>query len=253
MSKQQSQYVTWTWVIALILAFVLLWALMTGKGMHGSCCHSTSKAAVAEESAPDTSATPSVTEAFSFSASAGTFSSKGDASNLPWVNNVDTLHSLLGNDLEANGDDRVIILTGTVNSEAEKQQKASDAQAFFGEATTIDDQISVATNPLDNTPSIAKIYFDSGYHRLPAGGADSLQPVVAYLENNPDTKAIISGFHDATGDLAKNQSLAKKRAQSVYNVLITSISVERIEMRKPVSTDGGGELMEARRVEVSVE
>ena len=252
MSKQQSQYTTWTWVVVLILAFVLLWALMTGKGTHGSCCHSTSKAVV-EESATDTTATPSVTEAFSFSASAGSFSSKGDASNLTWVNNVDTLHSLLGNDLEASGDDRVIILTGTVNSEAENQQKVSDAQAFFGEATTIDNQISVTTGPLDNTPSIAKIYFDSGYHRLPPDGADSLQPMMAYLESNPDTKVTISGFHDATGDLAKNQNLAKKRAQSVYDVLITTISAERIDMRKPVSTDGGGELMEARRVEVSVE
>lgn len=252
MSKQQSQYATWTWVIVLILAFVLLWILMSGRGMHGSCCHSTSKTIV-EESATETTATPSVTEAFSFSASASSFSSKGDASNLTWVNNVDTLHSLLGDDLEASGDDRVIILTGTVNSEAEKQQKVSDAQAFFGEATIIDNQISVTTGPLDNTLSIAKIYFDSGHHRLPPDGADSLQLMVAYLENNPDTKVIISGFHDATGDLAKNQTLAKKRAQSVYDVLITTISAERIDMRKPVSTDGGGELMEARRVEVSVE
>ncbi len=81
MSKQQSQHAVWTWVVVLILAFALLWALMTGKGMHGSCCHSSSKAVV-EESAADTTATPSVTQAFSFSASAGTFSSKGDASNL---------------------------------------------------------------------------------------------------------------------------------------------------------------------------
>ena len=77
--------------------------------------------------------------------------------------------------------------------------------------------------------------------------------MMAYLESNPDTKVTISGFNDATGDLAKNQNLAKKRAQSVYDVLITTISAERIDMRKPVSTDGGGELMEARRVEVSVE
>jgi hypothetical protein len=54
---------------------------MTGKGLHGSCCHSSSKTVV-EESAADTTATPSVTQAFSFSALAGTFSSKGDASNL---------------------------------------------------------------------------------------------------------------------------------------------------------------------------
>jgi outer membrane protein OmpA-like peptidoglycan-associated protein len=77
--------------------------------------------------------------------------------------------------------------------------------------------------------------------------------MMAYLEKNTDTKVIISGFHGATGDLAKNQSLAKKRAQSIYDALITTISAERIEIREPVSTDGGGELMEARRVEVSVE
>lgn len=257
MNRNHSHYVTWTWVIALLLALFLLWTLMTGKATSNSCCHPASQiTAVTGESdkAPETIETPpAVVEAFSFSASEGSFDSSGDQSNVQWIDDVDALGTLLGSNLEASGDDHMIVLTGTVDSDSEKQQKGLDAQAFFGENTSIDNQIIVALDAADHVPSVVKIYFDSGYHRLPPGERENLQPIIAFLQNNPDAKAILSGFHDPTGVLASNQALAKKRAQSIYEVLVTSISSDRIEMRKPVSTDGGGDLNEARRVEISIE
>lgn len=74
------------------------------------------------------------------------------------------------------------------------------------------------------------------------------------LNDNPDAKTVVSGYHDATGDLASNQRLAKKRAQSFYDALISAgINADSIELRKPASAEGDSDLSEARRVEVSIE
>ena len=247
-----NSYVRWTWIFAVVLTLILLWMLLTNTGQSG-CCHHVGPAATDTTEAPvDTTA------AFSFSASADDFTSNGDTRNIAWINNVDALKNLLSGNLKVVGDDQTITLSGAVNSEQDKRQKEVDAQAFFGADVTIDNQVTVSveainTDPLP-PPSTAKLYFDSGYHRLPADGAALLDDTVTFLKNNPSKTAIISGYHDTTGDLASNQELAKKRAQSVYDALVAEgVNADKIEMRKPVSTDGGGNLDEARRVEVSIE
>lgn len=247
-------YVRWTWIIAIILALILLWMFLTNTGNKG-CCHHTPAIAVASVTAE---APVDTTETFSFSASANDFTSSGDAHNIAWINNVDALKNLLSGNLTVAGNDQTITLSGAVDTEEDKRQKGADAQAFFGSVVTIDNQITVTAEATSTAPlpptSTAKLYFDSGYHRLPADGAALLDETVTFLKNNPDKKAIISGYHDATGDLSSNQELAKKRAQSVYDALVAAgVSADKIEMRKPVSADGGGNLDEARRVEVSIE
>jgi len=103
-------------------------------------------------------------------------------------------------------------------------------------------------------PPAAKLYFGTGVHRLPSDSTTTLEPIITWLNDNPSAKAFISGFHDPTGNLASNVRLSKKRAESAYNALINAgISADRLEMRKPESTEGGGDLSEARRVEVSIE
>ena len=63
----------------------------------------------------------------------------------------------------------------------------------------------------------------------------------------------VSGYHDATGDLAQNQELAKQRAIKVRDQLkAAGIAEDRIELAKPELTQGSGDNAEARRVEVSV-
>lgn len=254
MLSNQSCYARWTWIIAILLVLVLVGLILTGKGLSSDCCHHAEPAlATNAETTPATES--AVTEAFSFSANETEYTSNGIATDISWVNDIEALKALLSGDITAEGDDVSITLTGVVSSEEAKQQKEIDAQAFFGPDTRIDNQITVAmTEPSDVPPAVAKLYFDIGVHRLPSDSSSTLEPTITWLNNHQDAKAIISGFHDATGDFASNQSLAKKRAQSTYDALLAGgVTAERIEMRKPESTEGDGNLSEARRVEVSIE
>ena len=78
--------------------------------------------------------------------------------------------------------------------------------------------------------------------------------VIAYLKANAGAKASISGFHDATGDLAQNQELAKQRAMNVRDSVKTAgIAEERLDLKKPEQMQGAGSNAQARRVEVKVQ
>ncbi|MCE2969925.1 MAG: OmpA family protein, partial [Burkholderiales bacterium] len=82
----------------------------------------------------------------------------------------------------------------------------------------------------------------------------SLAPIVAYLQANAGAKAVISGFHDPTGNRDANQDLAKNRAKAVREQLkAAGIAEDRIVLQKPQETTGTGTDPEARRVEVSVQ
>lgn len=101
---------------------------------------------------------------------------------------------------------------------------------------------------------LAKVYFDVGSAVVPADASARLASVLGSLHAKSDSKARVSGFHDASGDLATNQELAKQRAQAIQQWLVVNgIAVERIELDKPMQTEGNGNADEARRVEVKVE
>lgn len=100
---------------------------------------------------------------------------------------------------------------------------------------------------------VAKIYFGSEKATLPKGGTRSLAGIVKYLKANPGAKASVSGFHDASGNLANNQKLALRRAQAVANALEKlGVTEDCIILQKPAQTTGSGKSQEARRVEVGV-
>lgn len=254
MHNNQSCYSRWSWIIALLLALILLWMLLTGRGPSSACCGT-----------PETAATPAseaviadaVTEAFSFSATADNFTSSGDSTEVNWIGNIDVLKGLLLGGLQVEGDEQSITLTGAVGSDNIKQQKGLDAQIFFGENTSIDNQLTVAmAEPVTamEPPLAAKLYFDTGVSSLPYDSDSLLAPIITWLNDNPDTTAVISGYHDPTGKQARNASLAKKRAESTFNAITAAgIDASRLEMVKPISTDGGEDLSEARRVEVSIQ
>lgn len=64
-------------------------------------------------------------------------------------------------------------------------------------------------------------------------------------------RVLISGFHDATGDVAVNEALSKRRAQAVQAKLIRlGVAPERVQLAKPAQTLANGSNDEARRVEV---
>jgi outer membrane protein OmpA-like peptidoglycan-associated protein len=104
-----------------------------------------------------------------------------------------------------------------------------------------------------STEPTATVYFDVDQSALPAGSETALSAVIAYLKANPASTAVISGYHDPTGDQAANEELAKNRAGSVRDALVAAgVEESRINMEKPAVTAGEGTLEDARRVEITV-
>ena len=99
---------------------------------------------------------------------------------------------------------------------------------------------------------VVKFYFASGHFALAAGGAEALAQVVSEVGNGK--RAVVSGFHDATGSAAVNAELARRRAQAVREALQSlGVSAGKIELKKPEQMQGDGSNAEARRVEVAVQ
>jgi K(+)-stimulated pyrophosphate-energized sodium pump len=101
-------------------------------------------------------------------------------------------------------------------------------------------------------PGLVKFYFDSGKTDLAGGATDALAEVAKGVADGK--KAVISGFHDATGDPALNAELAKQRAFKVRDALKTvGVPDDKIELKKPEQLVSSGSNAEARRVEVKLE
>ena len=132
---------------------------------------------------------------------------------------------------------------------------ATDANATTAAATT-DAGAAAATGAAGADEAkvvvengVVKFYFASGNSDLAKGGNEALAEVVKGVKAGQ--KAVISGYHDSTGNLAQNQELAKKRAFSVRDALVAlGVPAEQIELKKPEQSAGSGDNAEARRVEV---
>jgi outer membrane protein OmpA-like peptidoglycan-associated protein len=95
------------------------------------------------------------------------------------------------------------------------------------------------------------LYFATGVATLGPDSADAIKALAATVQAAAPRGAVLSGFHDVTGDPAKNAELAKERAKAVREALkAAGVPPERIALRKPQSTTGDGSNQEARRVEV---
>jgi outer membrane protein OmpA-like peptidoglycan-associated protein len=99
---------------------------------------------------------------------------------------------------------------------------------------------------------VVKFYFATGNAEVAAGAKEALVEVLAQVAAGK--KAVISGFHDATGDAAKNEELAKQRAFAVRDALKSfGVADDKLELKKPETTQADGSNAQARRVEVSVQ
>ncbi len=97
---------------------------------------------------------------------------------------------------------------------------------------------------------VVKFYFATGKADLAAGANEALAEVVKGVLEGGKT-AVVSGFHDSTGDAALNEELAKKRAFAVRDALkVLGVAEDKVELKKPEITQGSGSNAEARRVEV---
>ncbi|HNW00529.1 MAG TPA: sodium-translocating pyrophosphatase [Burkholderiaceae bacterium] len=98
---------------------------------------------------------------------------------------------------------------------------------------------------------VVKFYFASGKADVAAGGTEALSEIIKAVTGGK--KAVISGYHDATGDPAQNAELAKQRALAVRDLLKASgIAEDKVELKKPEQTKADGPAAEARRVEVTL-
>jgi K(+)-stimulated pyrophosphate-energized sodium pump len=98
---------------------------------------------------------------------------------------------------------------------------------------------------------VVKFYFASGKAELANGAAPVLAEVIAGVKAGK--KAVISGYHDASGDPAKNAELAKQRAIAAADALkAAGVAEDKIELKKPEQINAGT-AADARRVEVKLE
>ncbi len=72
-------------------------------------------------------------------------------------------------------------------------------------------------------PDVAKFYFETGKSELqPADATGILEPSIEWLISHPESKAVISGYHDARGNRDSNQKPASFRAQSSMDALVAA-------------------------------
>jgi outer membrane protein OmpA-like peptidoglycan-associated protein len=99
---------------------------------------------------------------------------------------------------------------------------------------------------------VVKFYFASGKADLAAGAAEALVDVVRGARGGK--KVVVSGFHDAKGNAARNEELARQRALAVRDALTAAgVPGHQIRLEKPAQTAGTGSDAEARRVEIAIQ
>lgn len=150
----------------------------------------------------------------------------------------------------------IVVVLGLVFGVILHQKSVQQAAAPVAAAPAADvaagatEGADVASVTVEN--GVVKFYFASGKSDLAVGANEALAAVVAGAAGGK--KALVSGFHDATGDAAKNAELAKLRAFAVRDALVQlGVAADRIELKKPEETTAAGPAAQARRVEVTLE
>jgi len=107
---------------------------------------------------------------------------------------------------------------------------------------------------ISNGAPALKVYFETGKAAIATEFGESAKPLVAYLKENPDVKAVVSGFSDPTGSLAVNEEMSKQRAMAVADALkAAGVADASIVLEKPADITGSGDSnAESRRVEVVI-
>lgn len=99
--------------------------------------------------------------------------------------------------------------------------------------------IGVAAALASGAPLVLEdLVFGSGAAGLQAGDYASLTELAGWLNANPGTQVMLVGHTDASGGLAANIALSKRRAESVRQVLLTTYGVAPTQ----VAADGVGPL-----------
>ena len=101
---------------------------------------------------------------------------------------------------------------------------------------------------------VVKFYFATGKADLAEGAKEALADIVRGVAAGQT--AVVSGFHDATGNAAFNAELAKKRAEAVRAALLElGVGEDKVTLQKPEAAEANasGSDAAARRVEVRLQ
>jgi K(+)-stimulated pyrophosphate-energized sodium pump len=134
---------------------------------------------------------------------------------------------------------------------------AAATASAIGTAVSTDKMAAAAQAAVDAAMvkvegGVVKFYFATAKADVAAGGAEALKDVVAGVAAGK--RAVVSGFHDETGNAASNAELAKQRAMNVRDALkAAGVAEDKIELKKPEVLVGGSNPAEARRVDVSLQ
>ena len=149
-----------------------------------------------------------------------------------------------------------LVISVVVGTVVVKRVGASGAAAQPAPAVAADAAAPAAVAMADEASvrvedGVVKFFFASGKAELAAGANEALADVVKGVAEGKT--AVVSGFHDATGDAAMNAELAKQRAFAVRDALkALGVAEDKIELKKPEETTATGSNAEARRVEVAL-
>ena len=132
---------------------------------------------------------------------------------------------------------------------------AAAAPAVPATAVTVVTETVTAVVPegasIQVVDGVVKFYFATGSADIAPGAAEALALVIQGVELG--RQAHVSGFHDTTGDRAINEELARKRAETVRDVLVgLGVPADKVRLEKPAETAGSGDNAQARRVEVKL-
>lgn len=141
-----------------------------------------------------------------------------------------------------------LLLFGLLGGLALRQLKPAAAMPATDAVVVVD--VEVLDIPLSGDLT-GTVYFAVGEALITAEGQAELASVQQAVAAAPGRKIVLSGFHDASGDAAKNAELAKARAKAVRDHLSKAgVDAARIQLRKPESTTAEGPAEQARRVEI---
>lgn len=245
------------------LILVLLWLL--GRGPSAACCAAAAAGSVAGTTTATAVATGPVEVALGADGKLVLRGTVADeATRRALVEAAQARHGAANvvDELKVGAPSaRSLRLTGEVADAAAREAWGAaftSALAARTPAWSLANALTVKVAPVPAPAPVATpkavVYFATGKADVSAEAREKVGEVIAFLMANPERKAVISGYHDARGNKAANEELAKNRAKSVRELLrAAGIEEARIEMRKPIETTGDGSLAEARRVELTVE
>lgn len=146
----------------------------------------------------------------------------------------------------------IAVVVGSVVVNRLQQAPMAPATAVASNAAAAGgaDMVAVDVASVRVQDGVVTFYFVSAKADLAEGANAALASVVQGAAQGQ--KAVVSGFHDDSGNAALNAELAQQRAVVVRDALkALGVADDRIELKKPEQTAGGSANDAlARRVEV---